>query len=146
MAACIKRGSLVAELKEQVEEKLRSRSVKPTKQRIEIGMLLFASPRHMSADQIISDLRAAGSRVSKATVYNTLNLFSVQGLTREVSVDPERQFYDSTTTPHHHFYNVDTGELTDIGLDDLQFSQLPELPAGTEAQDIEVIVRVRNQA
>ncbi|NOR20414.1 MAG: transcriptional repressor [Xanthomonadales bacterium] len=136
----------MAELKEQVEEKLRSRGVKPTKQRIEIGMLLFASPRHMSADQIISDLRAAGSRVSKATVYNTLNLFSVQGLTREVSVDPERQFYDSTTTPHHHFYNVDTGELTDIGLDDLQFSQLPELPAGTEAQDIEVIVRVRNQA
>jgi len=134
----------VAELKEQVEEKLRSRGVKPTKQRIEIGMLLFASPRHMSADQIISDLRAAGSRVSKATVYNTLNLFSVQGLTREVSVDPERQFYDSTTTPHHHFYNVDTGELTDIEPSDLAFSSLPALPAGTEAQDIEVIVRVRN--
>jgi Fur family iron response transcriptional regulator len=136
----------VVELKEQVEEKLRSRGVKPTNQRIEIGMLLFASPRHMSADQIISDLRATGSRVSKATVYNTLNLFSSQGLTREVSVDPERQFYDSTTTPHHHFYNVDTGELTDIGMDDLQFSQLPELPLGTEAQDVEVIVRVRNKA
>ena len=133
------------ELKNQVEKKLRSCGVKPTNQRIEIGMLLFASPRHMSADQIISDLRVAGSRVSKATVYNTLNLFSVQGLTREVSVDPERQFYDSTTAPHHHFYNVDTGELTDIGLDDLQFSQLPALPAGTEAQDIEVVVRVRNK-
>ena len=133
------------ELKNQVEKKLRSCGVKPTNQRIEIGMLLFASPRHMSADQIISDLRVAGSRVSKATVYNTLNLFSVQGLTREVSVDPERQFYDSTTAPHHHFYNVDTGELTDIGLDDLQFSQLPSLPAGTEAQDIEVVVRVRNK-
>ena len=99
----------------------------------------------MSADQIIVDLRAVGSRVSKATVYNTLNLFSGRGLTREVSVDPERQFYDSTTTPHHHFYNVDTGELTDIGLDDLQFSQLPDLPAGIETQGIEVIVRVRNK-
>ena len=78
-------------------------------------------------------------------MYNTLNLFSSQGLTRAVSVDSERQFYDSTTAPHHHFYNVDTGELTDIGLDDLQFSQLPELPSGTEAQDIEVVVRVRNK-
>ena len=134
------------ELKEQVEAKLRSCGVKPTNQRIEIGMLLFASPRHMSADQIISDLRVAGSRVSKATVYNTLNLFSSQGLTRAVSVDSERQFYDSTTAPHHHFYNVDTGELTDIGLDDLQFSQLPDLPVGTEAHDIEVIVRVRNKS
>jgi len=134
------------ELKEEVEAKLRARGVKPTNQRIEIGMLLFASPRHMSADQIIGQLRATGSRVSKATVYNTLNLFSGQGLAREVSVDPARQFYDSTTTPHHHFYNVDTGELTDIGLDELQFSQLPDLPAGTEAQGIEVIVRVRNKA
>lgn len=136
----------MVELKEQVEAKLRSCGVKPTNQRIEIGMLLFASPRHMSADQIISDLRVAGSRVSKATVYNTLNLFSSQGLTRAVSVDSERQFYDSTTAPHHHFYNVDTGELTDIGLDDLQFSQLPDLPVGTEAHDIEVIVRVRNKS
>ena len=136
----------MVELKEQVEAKLRSCGVKPTNQRIEIGMLLFASPRHMSADQIISDLRVAGSRVSKATVYNTLNLFSGQGLTRAVSVDSERQFYDSTTAPHHHFYNVDTGELTDIGLDDLQFSQLPDLPIGTEAHDIEVIVRVRNKS
>ena len=133
------------ELKERVEAKLRASGVKPTNQRIEIGMLLFASPRHMSADQIIGDLRAAGSRVSKATVYNTLNLFSEHGLAREVSVDPARQFYDSTTTPHHHFYNVDTGELTDIGLDELQFSRLPDLPAGTEAHDIEVIVRVRNR-
>jgi Fur family iron response transcriptional regulator len=135
----------MVELKEQVEAKLRSCGVKPTNQRIEIGMLLFASPRHMSADQIISDLRVAGSRVSKATVYNTLNLFSSQGLTRAVSVDSERQFYDSTTAPHHHFYNVDTGELTDIGLDDLQFSQLPDVPVGTEAHDIEVVVRVRNK-
>ena len=136
----------MVELKEQIEEKLRSCGVKRTSQRIEIGMLLFASPRHMSADQIIGDLRLSGSRVSKATVYNTLNLFSGQGLTREVSVDPERQFYDSTTTPHHHFYNVDTGELTDIGLDELEFSQLPDLPAGTEAQDVEVIVRIRNKS
>ena len=120
----------VQELKSKVEDKLSAHGVKPTAQRIEIGMLLFASPRHMSADQIITDLRLAGSRVSKATVYNTLNLFSGQGLVREISVDTERQFYDSTTTPHHHFYNVDTGELTDIKLDDLQFSQLPELPPG----------------
>ena len=129
----------------EVENKLRASGVKPTKQRLEIGMLLFAEACHMSADKIIADLKSEGSRVSKATVYNTLNLFTSHNLIREVSVDPERQFYDSTTGPHHHFYNVDTGELIDIGLGDLEFSRLPELPPGTEAQDIEVVVRVRNK-
>jgi len=129
----------------EVENKLRASGVKPTKQRLEIGMLLFAEARHMSADKIIADLKSEGSRVSKATVYNTLNLFTSHNLIREVSVDPERQFYDSTTGPHHHFYNVDTGELTDIGIGELAFSQLPDLPPGTEAQDVEVVVRVRNR-
>ena len=129
----------------EVENKLRASGVKPTKQRLEIGMLLFAEARHMSADRIIADLKSEGSRVSKATVYNTLNLFTSHNLIREVSVDPERQFYDSTTGPHHHFYNVDTGELIDIGLGELAFSQLPDLPPGTEAQDVEVVVRVRNR-
>ena len=129
----------------EVENKLRASGVKPTKQRLEIGMLLFAEACHMSADKIIADLTSEGSRVSKATVYNTLNLFTSHNLIREVSVDPERQFYDSTTGPHHHFYNVDTGELIDIGLGELEFSRLPDLPPGTEAQDIEVVVRVRNK-
>lgn len=132
-------------LKLQVEEKLRSHGVKPTSPRTEIGMLLFAAPTHLSAEQILSTLRKSGSRVSKATVYNTLNLFTRHGLVREVSVDPTRQFYDSTRHPHHHFYNVDTGSLTDIEFDELEFRRLPALPPGTEAQDIEVVVRVRNK-
>jgi Fur family iron response transcriptional regulator len=130
--------------KETIAERIRLHGVKPTTQRLEIGMLLLATPRHMSADQILADLRRAGSNISKATVYNTLNLFTRHGLVREVSADSNRQFYDSTITPHHHFYNVDTGELTDIEQSDLVFSSLPELPAGTEAEGIEVIVRVRN--
>lgn len=51
---------------------------------------------------------------SKATVYNTLNLFRDRGLIREVIVDPKRVFYDPNTEPHQHLYSVDTGEITDI--------------------------------
>ena len=133
------------EMHQQIKATLLSHGVKPTSQRLEIGRLLFAEPRHMSADQILGELHAAGSRVSKATVYNTLNLFSAHGLVREVSVDPARQFYDSTNHPHHHFYNIDTGELTDISAAELEFIRLPELPEGTEAEGVEVIVRVRNK-
>ena len=133
------------EQEQHIEERLRATGIKPTSQRLEIGALLLSRPQHMSADQILGRLQQNGSKVSKATVYNTLKLFTEQGLIREVSVDSARQFYDSTTHHHHHFYNVDSGQLTDISPADLQFSHLPELPEGTEAQDIEVVVRVRNK-
>ena len=116
----------------------------PTPQRVEIAAVLLERPQHLSADQIIDRLRETGSGVSKATVYNTLNLFSERGIVREVMVDPVRKFYDSTTRPHHHFFNVDTGKLTDIPDDDVTFGRLPELPAGTTKQSVEVLIRVRD--
>lgn len=118
----------------------------PTPQRIEVADILLARPQHLSAEQIIEKLRDAGSSVSKATVYNTLNLFGERGLVKEVMVDPVRKFYDSTTHPHHHFYNVDSGELSDIPDHLVGFSELPEPPAGTEAQSVELLIRVRDTA
>ena len=115
----------------------------PTPQRVEIAEILLARPQHLSADQIIERLRVSGSRVSKATVYNTLNLFGERGIVKEVMVDPVRKFYDSTTRPHHHFYNVDTGELRDIPDEQVACSQLPELPEGTNEESIEVLIKVR---
>ena len=117
-----------------------------TPQRVEIAAILLEKPQHLSAEQIIEQLKASESGVSKATVYNTLNLFAERGLVRELSVDPVRKFYDSTTRPHHHFYNVDTGELSDIPDDQVAFDQLPELPEGTECESVEVLVRVRGKA
>ena len=118
----------------------------PTPQRLEVADVLLEKPQHMSADQIIERLRKAGSGVSKATVYNTLNLFADRGVVREVMVDPVRKFYDSTTHPHHHFYNVDTGELRDIPDEHVRFSELPDLPEGTESESVEVLVRIRGTA
>ena len=116
----------------------------PTPQRLEVARILLEKPQHLSADQIIDKLRNAGSTVSKATVYNTLNLFSERGLVKEVMVDPERKFYDSTTHPHHHFYNVDTGELCDIPDDLVRFESIPELPRGTRRESVEVLIKVRD--
>lgn len=120
--------------------------IQPTPQRVEIARVLLEKPQHLSADHIIDKLRKAGSAVSKATVYNTLNLFSERGLIREVMVDPVRKFYDSTTRAHHHFYNVDSGQLSDIPDDQVRFLDLPELPEGTEHESTEVLIRVRDRA
>jgi len=118
----------------------------PTPQRVEIAHILLERPQHLSAEQIIERLKAADSGVSKATVYNTLNLFSARGLIKEVMVDPVRKFYDSTTHPHHHFYNVDSGDLADIPDEQVNFAGLPDLPEGTERESVEVLIKVRDQA
>jgi len=131
---------------EQIAALLARHEVMPTQQRLDVGAVIFARPQHLSADQIIEATRAMGSRVSKATVYNTLNLFCERGLLRTVNVDPTRQFYDPTTSDHYHLYNEDTGELSDISHDALRVETLTELPPGTEAAGVDVVVRVRNRA
>ena len=70
-------------------------------------------------------------------------MFGEKGLVKELCIDPKRRFYDSRTSPHHHFYNVDTGELTDIDQEHVAFSELPDLPAGTVEDSVEVMIKVR---
>lgn len=133
-------------MREVIKDKLVRHGVSATIQRMDVAEILFSEPQHLSAEQIIERLKASGKNVSKATVYNTLNIFVAQGLLREVHVDPERTFYDSTTTPHYHFFNVDNGSLIDIPTDQIAIQGLPTLPDGTVADGVDVVVRVRNAA
>ena len=126
--------------------KFHEHGVLPTAQRMEVANVLLTKAQHLSAEQIIERLRQENCAVSKATVYNTLKLFTECGLIKECLVDPERRFYDSITEPHHHFFNVDTGELSDIPMDEIEISGLPLLPEGSELQGAELIVRIRNTA
>ena len=131
--------------KPDIIQKLKSHGVLPTPQRIEVASVLLDRPQHLSADQIIERLKANGSRVSKATVYNTLHLFGAKGLIKELNVDPTRKFYDSTTHAHHHFYNADTGKLSDIDNDAVNILGLPPLPEGTETESVEILIRIRDK-
>jgi Fur family iron response transcriptional regulator len=133
------------DVRARVTAQLLKHGVRPTKQRVQIGTQVLCRPCHFSADQLLAGLRRSGVSISKATVYNTLNLFSRHGLIREIAVDPSRLLYDSTTRPHHHFFNVATGELTDIEPDDLRLPRLPQLPQSTVAESVEIIIRVRDE-
>lgn len=130
--------------KQEVVAKLKAHDIAPTRQRMLIAEVLFARPQHLSAEQVLERVNRERHAVSKATVYNTLNLFARNGLVREVIVDPSKAFYDSNTGEHHHLYNVDTGELTDIGPDSLGLGALPELPEGVVPVGVDVIIRVRS--
>jgi Fur family transcriptional regulator, iron response regulator len=122
---------------------LRRHDIAPTHQRLEIAHALFSRGEHLAADQVLMLVNGQHAETSKATVYNTLNLFRDRGLIREVIVDPKRVFYDPNTEPHHHLYNVDTGEITDIAADALSVTGMPELPPGMVAEGVDIIVRVR---
>ena len=129
--------------RDDVVSLLTRRGVLPTAQRVDIALLTLARPQHLSAEQVIAAIKTHGLKISKATVYNTLNLFCERGLLRTVDVDPTRQFYDSSTAAHHHFYNVDTGELTDIPLESVVLTVDTALPPGTQHAGVDVVVRVR---
>jgi len=129
-----------------LSEVLRAHGISPTHQRIEIAHAVFSKMAHLSADQVLAIVNERHDETSKATVYNTLRLFVEKGLVREVIVDPSKVFFDPNTIPHHHFYDVETGEITDIDAERLTFSGLPELPPGKVAAGMDVIIRVRRAA
>ena len=129
--------------REAISKLLATHGVQVTAQRLDIAEYVLSKPQHLSADQILGAMRARGSRVSKATVYNTMNLFSERGIVRTVEVDSDRQYYDSRSEPHHHFYNVDTGELIDIPEESVRLELETALPQGTERDSVEIVIRVR---
>lgn len=135
--AILSRDAIVAEL--------HSHGVKPTDQRVRVAEILMRAPTHMTAEQILAIVRQGSERVSKATVYNTLKVLADTGLVRQIHLDPERSVYDSTRAAHHHFHDLDTGELRDIHPDEIGFSRFPALPEGMEAESIEVVVRLRRK-
>ena len=131
--------------RDEVTALLQSRGITPTQQRVEIAGILLARPQHLSAEEVLNRVNQHQIRASKATVYNTLGLFAQKGLVQEVIVDPTKVVYDSNTHPHHHFYDVTTGILSDINADDISIEKLPELPADVTVEGVDVIVRVRSR-
>ena len=123
--------------------RLKQAGLRPTRQRIALAKLLFeAEDRHVSAEDLHEEARAAGVSVSLATIYNTLHQFTESGLMREVVVEASRSYFDTNTGDHHHFFHEDTGLLEDIPSDQINVSELPVSPAGTSINRVDVIVRV----
>ena len=126
-----------------VAERLRSCGIQPTAQRLKVASLLLSAPQHLTAEAILERLRTEGARVSKATVYNTLNLFAARGVVRQLAVDGDRAWFDSNTEPHYHFQDLESGALTDLPHTAVRFEQLPPPPPGTEYAGIELFIRLR---
>ncbi len=130
----------------RIGAQLRSAGIALTLQRLAIGQIMLSAPVHLTADQVLSRARLLMPEISRATVYNTLKLFSEKGLVRELIIDAERTVFDSNTEPHPHIYNADTGDLTDITAGDLMVTGSAKLPEGVEVEAVDIVVRVRRKA
>ena len=124
---------------------LAAHGVRPTAQRLQVAALLLDRPQHVTAEQVLARLRQVGSRISKATVYNTLNLFAACGVLRQLVIDGDRAWFDSNVGPHYHFQDTETGELTDLPTSQVHFENLPPVPADMEYTGIDLVIRLRRR-
>jgi Fur family iron response transcriptional regulator len=126
-----------------VSELLRRTGLRPTRQRLALGALLFREhDRHVTAEMLHAEAVATGQKVSLATVYNTLHQFKRAGLVRELALDAAKTYFDTNTSNHNHFFIESEGTLLDIPNEAVRIGGLPEPPAGTWISHIDVVVRL----
>jgi Fur family iron response transcriptional regulator len=130
--------------REKAAEKLRAAGLRPTRQRLELAQhLLCGADRHVTAESLHEEVVKGGSKISLATVYNTLHQFTDAGLLRQVVVDATRGYFDTNTGDHQHFFLEEEGALIDIPGEAIQVEGVPDAPAGMTVERVDVVVRIR---
>lgn len=123
---------------------LKDAGLRPTRQRLALGWLLFAKGnRHISAEVLHAEAQRAKFPVSLATVYNTLHQFTEAGLLRELAVDGERAFFDTNLGEHHHYFVEGDDMVMDIPDGSITVAGMPAPPEGYEVARVDVVVRLR---
>ncbi|MFN3686152.1 Fur family transcriptional regulator Irr [Salinarimonas sp.] len=137
-----RRGCPLSELR----DKLRRSGLRPTRQRVSLGWLLFGGgDRHITAEMLFEEAMRARVPVSLATVYNTLHQFTEAGLLRQLAVDGSKAYFDTNPSDHHHFFVEGEEELMDVPATDVTVLDVPEPPEGYEVARVDVVVRLRRK-
>lgn len=117
--------------------------LKPTRQRFVLGALLFGKAhRHVTADELLVEVREAGVPLSVATVYNTLDQFVSAGLIRRIAAPGKRSLFDTDPGDHQHFYFEDDGRVVDIPPGAMRVDGTPKAPEGYKIVGVDVVVRL----
>ena len=128
-------------------EKLRVSGLRPTKQRLEICKLLFDRKKtfHFSINELAETIKKETKiKISLATLYNTVHSFKKKGYLKEISVNSEKSYFDTNTSNHHHFLDINTNELIDLKNDDVDKIRIKKNLPGKKIKSIEVLVKIEN--
>ncbi|MBW9112557.1 transcriptional repressor [Rhizobium cauense] len=135
---------MAAEAPLTIEVRLRDAGLRPTRQRVALGDLLFAKgDRHLTVEELHEEAVQAGVPVSLATVYNTLHQFTEAGMIRVLAVESAKTYFDTNVSDHHHFFIEGENDVLDIPVSNLTIGNLPEPPEGLEIAHVDVVIRLR---
>ena len=128
-------------------DKLRVSGLRPTNQRLAICKILFNRKEtfHFTIDQLKKIIeKNVRKKISLATLYNTVHAFERKGYLKEISLKGNKTFFDTNTRSHHHFYDEETSQLTDIKNENISVNNLPKIPNGKKIKNIEITIKVES--
>ena len=134
--------------KKEIINKLRSSNLRPTKQRIVIAKKLFDRKKtfHFTAETLNKAVnKKRDTRISLATIYNTVEAFKKAGHIREILTNNSKSYYDTNIKSHHHFYDPDSKKLTDIDYQEVIFNKVPNPPKGKKIKYLEVVISLQKK-
>ena len=131
-------------MKKDLAKLLRAHGIQPSSPRVAIAAYVLDTEEHPSADQVWDAVRKALPLISRATVYNTLNLFTEKGLLKQLVLAEGRVVFDPKVDPHHHFIDEVTGAIHDVPWDAVKVTDAPKLP-GYEITEYQVVLRGRRK-
>lgn len=131
-------------MKPDVVGRLGQAGIRPSAQRVAIAEYVLHTDSHPSADAVWQAVKATFPMVSRATVYNTLQLFVQKGLLRELALADEAMVFDPVVAPHHHFIDETTGSIHDVPWDAVKVTKTDALP-GYDVREYQVVMRGRRK-
>ena len=126
-------------------KKLRNSGLRPTKQRLKICEVLFDTEKtfHFTINDLVKIIREKLSqKISLATVYNTVHAFKKKGYLKEISINSDKNYFDTNTSIHHHFYDEDTNELIDCDVNAIDSVNVKNNITGKKINSVEVLIKV----
>ncbi len=127
---------------------LRSSGLRPTKQRLKLAEFLFNRDKtfHFSVENLNKSINKKNSedKIALATIYNTVHAFKKAGHLKEILIKDGKNYFDTNTSSHHHFYDEANNELIDIENNKIELKKFPIPPRGKSIKDVNVIISVDN--
>ena len=134
-----------------INQKLRSSGLRPTKQRVQISKILFKNKEtfHFTVEYLKKKInkkinKKFKEKVSLATIYNTINAFQKKGYIKKIPLEANKSYYDTNVKNHHHFFDEDSQTLKDINEDEIKISAIPNSPSNKKIKSLEVLIRLAN--
>ena len=128
--------------------KLRTSGLRPTKQRVKLAEFLFLRDKtfHFTVENLDKSINKKNSedKIALATIYNTVHAFKKAGHLREIMIKEGKNYFDTNTSSHHHFYDEKNNELTDIDNNKVELKKLPIPPKGKSIKEVNVIINIDN--